>query len=225
MDLSEKKICGRRKVLCWKSGRMTERLEDTDFYKKLQAYNERWEKEEEEKRQDIELKQKTDYFRRIDPMAKEWIKRYLSLSGVMRNQYNQIVDTCKRLSAMQISHILKEVHNHDVSPEMVGKYKQFLIKEGLLRTDKEIEDQRPSEEQLKQIQRIGARSQAIEQSKEKTHLDKEELREILERDKPKETKKDRIEELREKQERGLCLTDSEEQELEESEEKEEEENG
>ena len=178
-------------------------------------------KEEEEKRKELELKEKTDFFRKIDPQAKYWIQRYLGLSGVMRNSYNQLVDKCKRLSMMQISHILKEVHNYDVSPEMVGKFKRFLIKEGLLKTDKEFEEDRPSEKQLKEIRQEGARSQAIERSKEKSHLEPEELEDMLEhRKKGKEelTQKDRIKELREKQERGLCLTCEEEEELEEYEE-------
>lgn len=138
-------------------------------------------REEEEKRKEIELKQKTDYFRNIDPMAREWIRRYLSLTGIMRNQYGQIVDKCKRLSAMQISHIMKEVHCFDVSPEMVGKYRQFLIKEGLLKTDEEFEEDRPSEEELKKIRKEGARAFSIAKSKEKSHLDPKELEDILER--------------------------------------------
>jgi hypothetical protein len=202
---------------------MTERLEDTDFYKRIKAYNERWEKEEELKRQEIIEKENKDLFRKIPEQAKYWIKAYLNLSGIQRNQYSQIVDTYKRLSLSQIRGILREVHGFNVSEEMLGKYRKFLIREGLLRTDEEIEKERPSEDELREIRKEGARSQAIERSKEKTHLDKEELEGILERDKPKETKKNRIEELTEKQERGLCLTNSEEEELEESEE--EEENG
>jgi len=185
-------------------------------------------REEEEKRKEIGLKQKTDYFRKIDPVAGEWIKRYLSLTGIMRNQYCQIVDKCKRLSAMQISHIMKEIHHFDVSPEMIGKYKKHLIETGELPSDKEFEERRPSEKELEEIRKKGARSQAIERRKEesKSHLKSEELKEILEHRKEGKieelTQKDRIKELGEKQERGLCLTDSEERELEEYEENQEE---
>lgn len=194
----------------------------SEIWKNIQKHKEVDRKEEELKREEIIEKENKDLFRKIPEQAKYWIKAYLNLSGIQRNQYDQIIDTYKRLSLSQIRGILREVHGfNNVSEEMIGKYKKFLIREGLLRTDKEIEDQRPSEEQLKAIQRLGARSQAITLSKEKSHLEPEELKEILERDKPKETKKDRIEELREKEERGLCLTNSEEEELEESEEKEE----
>jgi hypothetical protein len=155
-------------------------------------------------------------------MAREWIKRYLSLTGIMRNRYGQIVDKCKRLSAMQISHVMKEVHRFDVSPEMIGKYKKHLIENGELLSDREFEEDRPSEEELRRIRKEGARATSIERSKEKTHLDPKELEDILERRKEEKEKlsQDRIKELREKQERGLSLTDSEEQELQEFEEKE-----
>jgi len=138
-------------------------------------------REEEEKKKELELKEKTDFFRKIDPQAKIWIEKYLKLSGIQRNKYSQIVDKYKRLSISQISGILREIHGYHVSPELIGKYKQFLIKEGLLKTDREIEEERPSGEQLGKIRREGARSQAIERSKEKTHPDPKELQDILER--------------------------------------------
>jgi len=177
-------------------------------------------REEEEKRKEIEFKERTDFFRNIDEQAKIWIEKYLRLSGIQRNKYSQIVDKYKRLSISQISGIIQEVHGYHVSPELLGKYKQFLIKEGLLKTDKEVEEDRPSEEQLKQIRQEGARATSIERSKEKTRLDPKELEDMLERRKKgkEELAQDRIKELGEKEERGLCLTDSEEQELEEHEE-------
>jgi hypothetical protein len=117
-----------------------------------------------------------------------------------------------------------EVHGYHVSPEMIGKYKQFLIKEGLLKTDKEFEEERPSEEELKQIRKEGSRAIAIERSKEKAHLDPKELEDILERRKEgkEELAQDRIKELRKKEEEGLCLTCEEEEEIEEYEENQEE---
>jgi hypothetical protein len=138
-------------------------------------------REEEEKRKELELKEKTDFFRKIDRQAKIWIEKYLNLSGIQRNEYNQIVDKYKRLSISQIRGILREVHGYHISEEMIGKYKQFLIKEGLLKTDEEFEEDRPSEEELEKIRKEGARSQAIKRSKERTHLDPKELEDILER--------------------------------------------
>jgi hypothetical protein len=181
-------------------------------------------REEDEKRKELELKEKTDFFRKIPEQSKYWIEKYLSLSGIQRNKYSQIVDKYKRLSISQISGIIQEVHGYHVSPEMIGKYKQFLIKEGLLRTDKEFEEERPSEEELRQIRKEGARATSIKRSKEKTHLDPKELQDILERRKEgkEELAQDRIKELRKKEERGLCLTCEEEEELEEYEENQEE---
>jgi hypothetical protein len=192
----------------------------SELWKKIQRAKELDKVEKEEKTREIEYKENHDSFRKIDLMAREWIKRYLSLTGIMRNEYNQIVDKCKRLSAMQISHILKEVHNHDVSPEMVGKYKRFLIKEGLLKTDEEFEKERPSEEELGQIRQKGARATSITMSKEKEHLDSKEL-DILERRKEEKEEElaPRMKELRRRiEEHGYCPTDSEEIELEEYEE-------
>lgn len=137
-------------------------------------------REEEEKRKEIELKQETDFFRKIDPQAKIWIEKYLRLSGIQRNKYSQIIDKYKRLNISQIRGILREVHGHNVSEEMLGKYKQFLIREGVLKTDKEFEEDRPSEDELRKIRQEGARATAIERSKEKSHLDPEELNQILE---------------------------------------------
>lgn len=198
---------------------MTERLEDTTLYKKMKAYNERWEKEEGLKREEIIEKENKDIFRKIPEQAKYWIKSYLNLSGIQRNQYSQIVDTYKRLSLSQIRGVLREVHGFNVSEEMLGKYRKFLIEEGLLRTDKEFELSRPSEQELKAIRKEGARATSIERSKEKSHLDPEDILEHRKEGK-EELTQNRIKELREKQERGLCLTDSEEEELEENEEEE-----
>lgn len=203
-----------------------ESLEQTELWKAVQRHNELDKKEEEQKRQEIIGKENSDPFRKIPEQCKYWIRKYFNLSGVQRNSYSQIVDKYKRLSISQISGIMLEVHGYHVSPEMLGKYKQFLIKEGILKTDKEFEEDRPSEVQLQEIRKEGARATAIERSKEKTHLDPRELEQILERRKEGKieelTQKDRIKKLREKEERGLCLTNSEEEELEENREKEEE---
>lgn len=197
----------------------------SEIWKTLQRNKETDRKEEQEKRKEIEFKEKHDLFRNIDQQAKVWIEKYLSLSGVMRNQYNQIVDTCKRLSAMQISHILKGVHNYDVSPEIIGKYKRFLIKEGLLKTDEEFEKERPSEKELELIRQTGARATSIELGKKKEHLDPKELEGILEKQKEEE-KKDihsKMRELRRRiEENGYCPTEEELQELEDYEESREE---
>jgi len=195
----------------------------SELWKKIQRAKELDKVEKEEKTREIEYKENHDSFRKTDSMAREWIRRYLSLSGIMRNSYGQIVDRCKRLSAMQISHILKEVHNYDVSPEMVGKYKQFLIKEGLLKTDEEFERERPSEKELTEIRREGARSQAIEKSKERTHLEPEELNQILEEKKNPEDSHSRMRKFKEDiEEHGYCPTCEEERELEEYEESQDE---
>jgi hypothetical protein len=194
-------------------------IEGTDLFKKIKAYNEKSRKEEEQKREEIAEKENSDPFRKIPEQDKLWIQKYLRLSGIQRNKYNQIVDKFKRLSISQISGIMLEVHGYHVSPEMIGKYKRFLIKEGLLKTDKEFEEDRPSEEELRKIRKEGSRAFCIAMSKQKSHLDPRELERILGRKEEKEElTQDRIKELREKQERGLCLTDSEEQELEEYEE-------
>jgi hypothetical protein len=195
-------------------------MEDTDLFKKVKAYNEKSRKEEEQKRLEIIEKENKDSFRKIPEQAKYWIEKYLNLSGIQRNKYNQIIDKYRKLSLPQIRGILREVHGYDTSEEMLGKFKKHLIETGELPSDKEFEERRPSEEELEVIRKEGARSQAIERSKEKTHLDPKELQDILERRKEgkEELTQDRIKELRERQERGLCLTDSEEQELEEYEE-------
>jgi len=197
-------------------------MEDTDLFKKVKAYNEKSRKEEEQKREEIIEKENRDPFRKIPEQCKYWIRKYLGLSGIQRNKYNQIVDKYRKLSLSQIRGVLREVHGFNISEETIGKYKRSLIKEGLLKTDKEFEEDRPSEKQLKEIRREGARRTSIEMSKEKTHLDPKELEDILEHRKEGKEElaqvQDRIKELREKQERGLCLTDSEEQELEEYEE-------
>jgi hypothetical protein len=180
-------------------------------------------REEQEKRKEIEYKEKHDLFRKIDPQAKEWIKKYLELSGIQRNQFDQIVDKYKRLSISQISGILRDIHGFHVSPEMIGKYKRFLIKEGLLKTDKEFEEDRPSEEELRQIRREGSRAIAIERSKEKTHLDKEGLNQILEEKKDSEDVHSKMKELRHRvDENGYCANESELRELEEYEESQDE---
>ena len=195
----------------------------SEVWKKIQRAKELDKVEREEKTKEIEYKENHDPFRKIDPMAREWIRRYLSLTGIMRNQYGQIVDRTKRLSAMQISHILKEVHNHDVSPEMVGKYKRFLIKEGLLKTNEEFEKERPSEEELGQIRKEGARAFCIKRSKEKTHLEPEELNQILEEKKNPEDSHSRMRKFKEDiEEHGYCPTCEEERELEEYEESQDE---
>lgn len=113
-----------------------------------------------------------------------------------------------------------EVHGYHVSPEMVGKYKKYLIENGELLSDKEFETQRPSEEELRRMRKEGSRAISIKRSKEKSRLDPRELQAILERRKEgkEELTQDRMKELRERQERGLCLSDSEEQELDEYEE-------
>lgn len=176
-------------------------------------------REEEEKRKELELKEKTDFFRKIDPQAKIWIEKYLKLSGIQRNEYNQIVDKFKRLSMSQIRGILREVHGYNVSEEMLGKFKKHLIENGELLTDKEIEAQRPSEEELRRIRKEGARATSIERSKEKTHLDKEEVNQILEEKKNSEDVHSKMRKLKEDiEEHGYCPTDSEEQELEKYEE-------
>jgi hypothetical protein len=196
----------------------------SEIWKRIQRGKKLDKAEREEKTEEIEYKENHDPFRKLDLMAREWIKRYLSLTGIMRNQYGQIVDRCKRLSAMQISHILKEVHNYDVSPEMVGKFKQFLIKEGVLKTDEEFEESRPSEEELRQIRKEGARAFCIKRSREKDHLDKEELNQILEKKKDSEDVHSKMRKLKEDIEvHGYCPTDSEETELEECEESQDEE--
>ena len=194
----------------------------SEIWKRIQRGKKLDKAEREEKTEEIEYKENHDPFRKLDLMAREWIKRYLSLTGIMRNQYGQIVDRTKRLSAMQISHILKEVHNHDVSPEMVGKYKRFLVKEGLLKTDEEFEKERPSEEELGQIRKEGARSQTIERSKERTHLEPEELNQILKEKKDSEDIHNKMKELKRRiEENGYCANESELEELEEFEEFEE----
>lgn len=204
---------------------MTERLEDSDLYKKMKAYNEKWEKEEELKRQEIIEKENKDLFRKIPEQAKYWIKAYLNLSGIQRNEYSQLVDKYKRLSMSQIRGILREVHGYNVSEEMIGKYKHFLIKEGILKTDEEFEKERPSEKELELIRQTGARATSIELGKKKEHLDPKELEGILERQKEEE-KKDvhsKMRELRRRiEENGYCANESELRELEESEGKEEE---
>lgn len=206
-----------------------ERLEDTQLYKKIQRRRELDKLEEEQKREEIEHKEKTDLFRKIPDQAKYWIKTYLNLSGIQRNEYSQIVDKYKRLSMSQIRGILREVHGYNVSEEMIGKYKRFLIKEGLLKTDKEFEEDRPSEEELRQIRKEGARATSIGMSKEKEHLDPKELEDILKRGKEgkeelaqEESKEIRIRKLKDSIEiHGYCPTCEEEEQLEEFEEKEE----
>lgn len=201
---------------------MTEkRMEDTELWKTIQKHKEVDRKLEEERRREIIERENKHPFRKIPEQAKYWIEKYLRLSGIQRNKYSQIVDKYKRLSMSQIRGILREVHGHHVSEEMIGKFKKHLVETGELPSDREFEERRPSEKKLEEIRKKGARSQAIERSKEKTRLDPRELQ-ILERKKEgkEELTQDRIKELREKQERGLCLTDSEEQELEEYEEKE-----
>jgi len=197
---------------------MTERLEDTKLWKTIQRHKELDRKEEEQKRKEIIERETKDLFRKIPEQAKYWIRKYLSLSGVQRNKYNQIIDKFKRLSISQISGIMLEVHGYHVSPEMIGKYKRFLIREGLLKTDKEFEEDRPSEGELREIRQKGARVTAIERSKKKSHLDPEELNQILEHRKKgkEELAQDRIRQLRQKEERGLSLTNEEEEELENS---------
>jgi hypothetical protein len=160
---------------------MTEkRMEDTELWKTIQKRKEVDRKLEEEKRQEIIERENKDPFRKIPEQDKIWIEKYLKLSGIQRNKYSQIVDKYKRLSISQISGIMLEVHGCHVSPEMLGKFKRFLIKEGLLKTDKEFEEDRPSEDELRKIRQEGARATAIERSKEKSHLDPEELNQILE---------------------------------------------
>jgi hypothetical protein len=160
---------------------MTERLEDTELWKTIQKHKELDRKEEEQKRQEIIERENKDPFRKIPEQARYWIQKYLGLSGIQRNKYSQIVDKYKRLSISQISGIMLEVHGYHVSPEMLGKYKRFLIKEGLLKTDEEFEEDRPSEEELRKIRQEGARVTTIKRSKEKSHLDPKELQDILER--------------------------------------------
>ena len=153
----------------------------TELWKKIQRGKELDKVQKEEKTKEIEYKEKHDAFRNIDPQAKYWIEKYLNLSGVQRNEYNQIVDKYKRLSMPQIRGILKEVHGYNVSEEMIGKYKKHLIETEQIPSDKGIEEERPSEEELRNIRQEGSRAIAIERSKEKAHLDPKELEDILER--------------------------------------------
>jgi hypothetical protein len=199
---------------------MTEkRMEDTELWKTIQKYKEVDRKEEEQKRQKIIEQENKDPFRKIPEQVKYWIEKYLKLSGIQRNEYNQIVDKFKRLSMSQIRGILREVHGYNVSEEMLGKFKKHLIENGELLSDKEIEAQRPSEEELRQIRKEGARATSIERSKEKTHLDKEEVNQILEGKKNSEDVHSKMRKLKEDiEEHGYCPTDSEEQELEKYEE-------
>ena len=198
-------------------------MEDTDLFKKVKVYNEKSRKEEEQKREEIIEKENSDPFRKITEQAKFWIQKYLRLSGIQRNKYSQIVDKFKRLSISQISGIMLEVHGYHVSPEMIGKYKRFLITEGLLKTDREIEERRPNELELKEIRRKGARHLALERSKQKSHPDTEELNQVLKRKEVSEDIHIKMRKLKEDiEEHGYYPNDSEERELEEYEENQEE---
>lgn len=163
-------------------------------------------------------------------MRDETVKRYLKLSGILRNEYDQIVGVYKRLSADQISGILREVHGERISPEAILKEKKRLIEAKEIFSDEEYKEMRPTTKIMNEIRKTGARSQAIQRSKEEAlendpELRKKRIYEEMKREEGRKegkieelTQKDRIKELGEKKERGLCLTDSEEQELEEHEE-------
>jgi hypothetical protein len=199
-----------------------ERLEDTELYKKIQRRREQDRIEEKQKRTIIEEGDSSDPLRNFDSVTKDWVKRFLNLSGVIRNEYSQITDIYKRPSERQIRGMLKELLNIEISERKIRQYKRYLVEKGELMSDEEFRLQQPTREVLREIKKTGARAMAIQRSKEKSHLSPQELEQILERQKKEEKPEDnrtRMKELRRKiEENGYCPTDFEERELEEYEE-------
>ena len=199
-------------------------LGQSELWKTIQKHKELDKKEEEEKRKEI-----------MNMNRDEVVKRYLKLSGVLRNQYNQIVGVYKRLSADQISGIMREVHGERISPEAILKEKKRLIEAKEIFSDEEYREMRPTIKIMNEIRKEGARATSIRRSKEEAkendlELRKRHLYEIDKEEKEREREREelsrkagRIRELLDKQERGLCLTDSEETELEKYEENQNEE--
>jgi hypothetical protein len=156
----------------------------------------------------------------------EFVKRYLELSGMLRNEYDQLVGVYKRLSADQISGIMREVHGEKISPEAILKEKKRLIEAREIFSDEEYKEMRPTTKIMNEIRKTGARAIAIKRSKEEAIENDQELRkrhlyEMDKEEKERERKREessrrarRIRELVQKEEEGLILTDSEETELE-----------
>jgi hypothetical protein len=199
---------------------MTERLGDTELWKTIQKHKEQDKQVEEQKRKMIEEGDIEDPLRNFDNYTKEWVKRFLSLSGVIRNEFQQLTDIYPRPSERQIRGMLKELLNIDISERKIRQYKRFLIERNELLSDKEFKEQQPTREELRQIKKTGCRAMAIQRSKEvKSHLSSQELEQFLERQKkekkPEKDKDSRMKELRRKiDDEGYCPTCEEEEQLE-----------
>jgi len=197
-----------------------EKIEDTKLWKTIEKHKKLDKQLEEQKRKMIEEGDKEDPLRNFDNYTKEWVKRFLGLSGIIRNEYKQITDIYKRPSERQIRGILKELLDVEISERKIRQYKRYLIEKKELLSDEEFKEQQPTREELRQIKKTGARAMAIHRSKEKSHLSPQELEQILERqkkeEKPEEDKDGRMKELRRKiDDEGYCPTCEEEEQLEE----------
>ena len=199
-----------------------EKIEDTKLWKTIEKHKEQDKQLEEQKRKMIEEGDKEDPLRNFDNYTKEWVKRFLSLSGVIRNEFQQLTDIYPRPSERQIRGMLKELLNIDISERKIRQYKRFLIERNELLSDEEFKAQQPTREELGEIRKSGARTMAIQRSKErkKSHLTPEELAQVLQRqkkeEKPEEDKDSRMKELRRRiDDEGYCPTCEEEEQLEE----------
>ncbi len=192
------------------------------FLEKLDKSDEEWKASEKKKRK--EQGDREDPLNGLDHITRDWIKRFLSLSGIIRNEYKQITDIYKRPSERQIRGILKELLDIEISERKIRQYKRYLIEKKELLSDEEFREQQPTREGLRQIKKTGARAMAIQRSKEKSHLSPQELEQILERqkkEKPEEDNRLKMKELRRRiDDEGYCPTCEEEEQLEEYEEKE-----
>ena len=199
-----------------------EKIEDTKLWKTIEKHKKLDKQLEEQKRKMIEEGDKEDPLRNFDNYTKEWVKRFLNLSGVIRNEFQQLTDIYPRPSERQIRGMLKELLSIDISERKIRQYKRFLIERNELLSDEEFKAQQPTRKELREIKKTGCRAMAIQRAKErsKTHLSPQELEQILERqkkeEKPEEDKDSRMKELRRKiDDEGYCPTCEEEEQLEE----------
>jgi len=146
-------------------------------------------------------------------------KKFPSLSGIIRNQYQQLTDTYKRPSERQIRGMLKELFNIEISERKIRQYKKYLGEKIELLSDEEFEAQQPTRKELREIKKTGCRAMAIARSKEKSRLSSQELEQILElqrKEKPEEDNRTKMRELRRRiEDEGYCPTCDEEEQLEE----------
>lgn len=173
--------------------------------------------EEKEKREEIEFKEKHN-LRMTNPEVKE----YLNLSGILRNKYDQIIDTYPLLSERQIRGLMQDIHHVHITRHQIKQMKEQLIKQGEIMSDQERKESIPTTEDLKEIRKTGARATAIARSKEKETLTPSEKEFYLGKEKVEETKESKLKRLREEQERGICLNNADEEFLEQFEERENE---